>query len=94
MALSSMMWWSLSPAALILTSKEAYLARVSVMCFRNWMSLVTSNFPVPSMSSDIEMRVSLVLRSISDFLAVMLNSLRMEALVIKSARAVGACRTL
>ena len=55
-------------------SNEAYLVRVSVMCLRNWMSLSTSNFPVPSMSNEAEMRVSRVLRSISDFLTVMVTT--------------------
>ena len=73
MAVSSMMWWSLSPSALRTRSKPAYLARVSVMCFRNWMSQVTSNLPVPSMLRSTEILVSLVLRSKEDVLAVMLT---------------------
>ena len=69
-ATSSMMWWSLSPWALRTRSKEAYLANVSTMCFRNWMSHSTSNFPVPSMSKSTEICVSLVLRSTLDALPV------------------------
>lgn len=62
-ATSSMRWWSLSPVAFMAMSNEAYLARVSTMCLRNWMSHSTSNFPVPSMPSSTEMSVSRVLRS-------------------------------
>ena len=77
MAASSMMWWSLSPDASILRSNPAYLARVSVMCLRNWMSHVTSNFPLPSMSRSTETLVSLVLRSIEDDLLITENGCRL-----------------
>lgn len=63
MAASSMRWWSLSPVAFMAMSNEAYLARVSTMCLRNWMSHSTSNLPVPSMLSSTEISVSRVLRS-------------------------------
>ena len=63
MATSSMRWWSLSPDAFILMSKDAYLARVSTMCFRNWLSHATSNFPAPSIFKSTEIVVSRVLRS-------------------------------
>ena len=73
---SSMRWWSLSPAAFMVISMSEYLERVSIMCFRNWLSQSTSYFPVPSTFSSTEICVSLVFLSILAVLADIMCAVR------------------